>query len=174
MRRELDRVKRVMDQCRLKGSDWQGQLIEARSGLGAKKEECRRLRDELQDLKGTLEALSTPEGWRQRLDECRSENWRLQRAVGAMKNDVDARAGELEALREEVRTAQFAEMIQRDRAEDMKEELVSVRVASVSSESEEDAAFREALPFLFEQANYWEDQCRKPLDKRRPYPSHCP
>jgi chromosome segregation ATPase len=174
MRIELDRLKRDMDKWRTTASDLQRQLIEARTELGAKTEECRRLPDELQPIKEMLAAIDTQDGWRQRLDECRNESWRLQREAGVLRNVVDSKAGELDALREEVRKARFAESNQRERAKDIEEELARVRLASIEKESEEDAAIREALPFLFEHVKYLKDLCPKPCDKRRPYPGHCP
>jgi hypothetical protein len=87
---------------------------------------------------------------------------------------MNARTAELAALRDEVAKAKFAETNQQARAMQIEEELLRVREAAAAKEREEDAAFREALPFLFEHVNYLKDQCRKPYDKRRPYPDHCP
>jgi hypothetical protein len=174
MRRELDRLKRDLDKWRTTASGLQSQLIEARAELSVKKDECERLREECRHLAATVDALNTPGGWRGVVTECRNENWRLKQELDFVKSDMNAKTDELAALREEVSKAKFAETNQQARAMQIEEELVRVREAAAWKESEEDAAFREALPFLFEHVKYLKDHCRKPFDKRRPYPGHCP
>jgi hypothetical protein len=78
---------------------------------------------------------------------------------------VEAKVGELEALPDEVRKAQFAESNQAERAKDLEEELARVRIASARKVSEEDAALYQAFPLLFELVRYLKDCCRKPSDK---------
>jgi hypothetical protein len=155
-------------------SDLQSRLIEARTGLGTEKEECGRLREECQHLKATVEALNTQAGWRGIMNECRNENWQLKRELDGLKREMHAKAAELAGLREEVWKAKFAETSQHARAMQIEGELVRVREAASEKGSEEDAAFREALRFLFEHVEYLKDHCRKPFDKRRPYPDPCP
>jgi hypothetical protein len=174
---ELDRVKRDRDRDRERWRDrvsvLQSQLIDAKTELGSK-EECRRLQNECQRIKETVGALNTQEGWRQRQEGCRNENWRLQGEVGVLKKEKDAKPGELDTVCEEVGKAKVAEANQRDRAREIEEELARVRIASARKVNEEDVAFREAFPFLFQQVEYLKEHCRKPFDKRRPYPGHCP
>jgi hypothetical protein len=146
IRRELDRAKRDTDHWYNRASDLQRQLIDARTELGAIREECRRLQGECQHLKGAAAALNTEVGWRKFVGECQNENWQLKRALDGLRVDMQSRASELDALREDVRKAQFAEANQHERAKQMEEELARMRAASAAKESEEDAVFGQACP----------------------------
>jgi hypothetical protein len=65
-----------------------------------------------------------------------------------LRRELRAEASELDALREEVRKAEFAEANDRERVGEMEEELAGVRAASAQKESEEDAALSKAFPFV--------------------------
>jgi hypothetical protein len=171
---ELDRVKRDREHWRSEASGLLSQLIDGKTELRCKEEGCRGLQNGCQHLKETVGALNTQEGWRQRLDGCRNESWRVQREVGVLKKGMAAKTGELDALCEGVRKAKFAEASQRNRARESEEELGRVRISSAQKVSEEDSAFREAFPFFFQRVECLMDHCRKPFDKRRPYAGHWP
>jgi chromosome segregation ATPase len=103
MRIELDREKRDASHWRERASELRRQLIEARTELSAKKGECEKMREECRQLRATVDALTTPLGWRGVVSECRNENWRLKQELdGFLKRDMNARTDELAALREEV------------------------------------------------------------------------
>jgi hypothetical protein len=152
----------------------QSQLIDARTELGAKAEECRRLQAECQQLKKTVAELNTQGECRRRITECRKGNWTLQRELGQLKREGRAKATGLDSSREEVRRAEFAEANHRERGREIEEELARVRIVYAHKETEADAAWRKAFPFIFERVRYLKDHCRKPFGKRRPYPDHCP
>jgi hypothetical protein len=62
------------------------QLIEARTELGAKKDECERLREECRHLRATVEVLDTPAGWAGGfVTACRDENWPLKHELDGLK-----------------------------------------------------------------------------------------
>jgi chromosome segregation ATPase len=152
----------------------QSQLIGARTELGAKKDECRRLQAECRHLKKTVAERNARDEWRRRNTECRNESWSRQRELGQLKRELRAKATGLDALREEVRRAKFAEASHRGRARKIEGELARVRIVYAHKEAEEDAALRKAFPFISKYVRYLKDHCRKPFDMRRPYPGHCP